>query len=113
MAVAVNEPAVNVPTPIIFTTPSMSPPLPDAEKLVAVNVPPTTNPPPIPTPPATCNAPVVVLLVGVVFAILITLVVVCPRLVTVCSVLVFHITTDPVAVLTAVSVPAVTLVAAY
>ena len=67
--VAVNDPAVNVPTPIIFTTPSMSPPLPDAEKLVAVNVPPTYSPPPIPTPPATCNAPVVVLLVGVVFVI--------------------------------------------
>ena len=48
----------------------------------------------------------------VVLVILIALVVVCPRPVTVCRVLVFHITTAPVAVLTAVSVPAVTLVAA-
>ena len=67
IAVAVNDPAVNVPIPVMFTTPAMSPPLPATEKLVAVNIPPTNNPPPTPTPPATCKAPVFVLLVGVVF----------------------------------------------
>jgi hypothetical protein len=41
----------------MFTTSLMSP-VPCNEKLVAVNTPPTTKPPWIPTPPATVNAPV-------------------------------------------------------
>ena len=63
--------------------------------------PPTYKSPPIPTPPATINAPVVVLVI------LIALLVVDPRLVTLCNVLVVHTVTLPVLVLTAVSVPAV------
>jgi hypothetical protein len=65
--------------------------------------------PPMPTPPATVSAPVVLLTLTAVFAIDMVLVVVAPRLVIDCSVLVFQINTLPVDVVTAVSVPAVSL----
>ena len=63
--------------------------------------------PATPTPPATINAPVVVLSLAAIEVILIALLVVDPRLVTLCNVLIFHTVTFPVLVLTAVSVPAV------
>jgi hypothetical protein len=63
--------------------------------------------PPIPTPPETTNAPVVVLVELVVFVIEMAAVVELPRLVIDCKVLVFHIITSPVLVVIAVSVPAV------
>ena len=66
--------------------------------------------PPIPTPPATCKAPVVVETALVVFDINNALVVELPLLVTDCNVLVFQIVILPVLVETAVSVPAVMLV---
>ena len=53
----------------------------------------------------TINAPVVVLVLEAVLVIDMALVVVAPRLVIDCSVLIFHIVTAPVAVLIAVSVP--------
>ena len=62
---------------------------------------------PIPTPPTTCNAPVLVEVELVALVIDIALLVVAPLLVTLCNVPVFHIVTAPVDVLTAVSVPAV------
>ena len=64
-------------------------------------LPTTNNSPPMPTPPATCNASTEVLAMNI------ALVVVCPLSVTLCNVLVFHIVTLPVLVETAVSVPAV------
>ena len=67
---------------------------------------PTYKLPPIPTPPVTVNAPEVVEVDDVVFVIPTALLVVAPRVVIVCKVLVFQIVTLPVAVLTAVSVPA-------
>ena len=70
-------------------------------------MPPTYKSPPIPTPPATCNAPEVVDVELVPLVILIALVVVAPLPVTLCNVLIFQIVTGPVLVLTAVSVPAV------
>ena len=82
-----------------------------AVKFVAVKfcntvLPPTYKLPPIPTPPETFNAPELVEVACVGLETEIALVVVAPRLVTVCSVDVFHTTTIPVAVDTAVSVPA-------
>ena len=75
--------------------------------------PPTYKLPPIPTPPITCRAPVTVEVAAAVFVILMTLVVVEPLLVKLCSVLVFHTVTIPVDVLTAVSVPASIVLTAY
>ena len=63
----------------------------------------------MPTPPTTCNAPVLVDVALVVLVIVIALFVVAPRLVTDCKVPVFQIVTAPVLVLTAVSVPAVSV----
>ena len=63
--------------------------------------------PPTPTPPVTVNAPVVVDVELAVFVIPIALVVVAPRLVTLCKVLLFQIVTAPVDELIEVSVPAV------
>ena len=65
------------------------------------------NVPPIPAPPATVNAPVVVEVAVVKFVIEIALVVVAPLLDTESNVLVFHTITVPVFELTLVSVPAV------
>jgi hypothetical protein len=70
--------------------------------------PPTFKLPPIPTPPITVNAPVLVDVDDVVVLIDMALVVVAPRLVIDCSVLVFQTVTAPVEVDIAVSVPAVT-----
>ena len=69
-------------------------------------MPPTYKSPPIPTPPVTCNAPDCVELASVLLVIVICLVVLDPLPVILSSVLVFQIVTLPVAVLTAVSVPA-------
>ena len=63
--------------------------------------------PPIPTPPTTCNAPLLVALAAVVFVIDTALLEVAPRLVIVCNVLSFQTVTVPVDELTLVSVPAV------
>ena len=77
----------------------------------AVNPPPTLNVLPIPTPPATVNAlPIFELVLDTVFRIEIILVVLLPRLVTLCNVLVLQIVMSPAEVLTAVSVPAVIVV---
>jgi hypothetical protein len=80
--------------------------------LVAVIAPPTHRLSPIPTPPVTVNAPVLVPVLGVLLVIEIATFVELPLLVTVCSVLVVHTVTAPVDVLIAVSVPAVSLVTA-
>ena len=93
---------------LIVASTLRSPPIPTS--------PPTTNAastlrlPPIPTPPPTTNAPVVASSLGVLLSIKIALVVLLPRLVIDCSVLVFHTVTILVLVLTetAVSVPALT-----
>jgi hypothetical protein len=77
---------------------------PPATMLVALICPPTPNPPVITTAPVAVDVLVVVLVNET------TLVVVAPRLVIDCNVLVFHITMLPVLVLIAVSVPAVILV---
>ena len=63
----------------------------------------------MPTPPATVNAPVVVDTLTEVLLIRIALVVLLPRLVIDCRVLVFHTVIVPVFELTAVSVPAVSV----
>ena len=85
-----------------------------AVKFVAVKfcntvLPPTYKLPPMPTPPATVNAPVAVEVACVGLETVIALVVVAPRPVIVCSVDVFQTTTTPVVVDTAVSVPAVSV----
>ena len=61
---------------------------------------------PTPRPPATTNAPLLVATELALLVMLIALLVVDPRLVILCSVLVFHIVIAPVLVLMAVSVPA-------
>ena len=73
----------------------------------AVIFPPTCKLLPIPTPPTTVNAPLLVEVDDVVFNIETAIVVNDPLLVTLCNVLVFQIVTTPVEVLTAVSVPAI------
>ena len=78
-------------------------------KLVAVTVPPTYTPPLTPTPPDTVSAPVAVLVLPVALVMFMALVVVCPRSVTVCKLLVFHTVIVPVLLLTTVSVPAVSV----
>ena len=69
----------------------------------------TYNVPPIPTPPATVNAPVIVEVEDAVFAMLIALVVVEPLLDIDSSVLVFQTRIVPTLLLTTVSVPAVSV----
>ena len=64
----------------------------------------------MPTPPATCRAPLLVDVALVILVIKIALVVLLPRPVTDCNVLVFEIVILPVLVLTAISVPAIILV---
>ena len=66
---------------------------------------PMAKDPPIPTPPVTVSAPVLVPVLTVALVTAMALLVVAPRPVTVCSVLVFQIVTIPDAVLMAVSVP--------
>jgi hypothetical protein len=80
--------------------------------LVAVIAPPTHRLSPIPTPPVTVNAPVLVLVLEVLLVIEIAAFVELPLLVTDCSVLDPHMVTLPVAVDITVSVPAVSLVTA-
>ena len=72
-----------------------------------VNILPAQISPPIPTPPVTINAPLLVEVALVVLVIDTVLLVVAPLLVIVCKVEVFQTVTTPVDVLTAVSVPAV------
>ena len=72
----------------------------------AVILPPTYKSPPTPTPPTTVKAPVALLVAAAALVIEIALVVAAPLPVTDCSVEVVQTLTVPVAVLTAVSVPA-------
>ena len=102
--IAVSVPAVRTVVPIsVFPDDIIEP----GGKLI---LPPTHRFPPIPTPPATINAPVMVDSEGVVFDINIAWLVDEPLLVIVCNVLVFQIVTLPVLVFIAVSVPAVIIV---
>ena len=100
---AVSVPAVIIDTPYVPKVAVVNTREPLSYTALAYNA------PPMPTPPTTCKAPVFVEVALVELVIDTALLVVAPLLVIVCSVLVFHTVTAPVDVLTAVSVPAVSV----